>query len=88
MKVRQAELSPTERFRLNVHWSLVLNNWAAMFEEVDSGPLVEGDLPLGSWRTTLQANPDLRERLKDTRADYSADFLELIEENLLAEPTR
>jgi hypothetical protein len=60
-KVRQSELSDTERFQLNVHWDLVINNGASMYQVVASGPLDEADLQMSAFgRKQPPASSDFR----------------------------
>lgn len=83
LKVRDQELTGTEQFRLNVHWSLVLNNWASMFREVADGPLSESDMPIRVWAATMRNNPSLVEFWEQSKQDYSADFNEYLEGSVL-----
>lgn len=82
-KVQSDELSDTERFRLNVHWSLVLRNWASMYQEVVSGPLSDEDLPVRLWASTMSNNPDLIEFWKQSESDYMPGFNALIKNRVL-----
>jgi hypothetical protein len=84
-KVRQSELSDTERFQLNVHWDLVINNWASMYQEVASGPLDEADLPRGSWARVFRSNPDLRKAWEVRKVDHPAEFVRFIDGLVLAQ---
>ncbi len=83
-KVRQSELSDTERFQLSVHWDLVINNWASMYQEVASGPLDEADIPTGSWARAL-SNPDLRKAWEVRKVDHPAEFVQFIDGLVLAQ---
>ena len=84
IKVRQSELSDAERFQLAVHWDLVLNNWASMYQEVASGPLHETDIPIGSLARAFRSNPDLRETWDVRKVDYSAEFVRFVDDVVLA----
>jgi len=83
-KVNRGEaVSDTERFRLTVHWDLVLNNWIAMYEEVEAGPLDEGDIPVGTWARTFRGNPDLRQQWEIRKGDYPESFVQFVDEEVL-----
>ena len=84
VKSRDSELTDTERFRLNVHWDLVLTNWASMYQEVSSGPLHETDLPIGSW-VRAYSNPGLRDTWKFRKDEYPADFVQFFDEVIATE---
>jgi hypothetical protein len=78
-KSAKSELTSTERFRLNVHWDLVINNWAAMYREVEAGPLEESDIPIGTWARTLTQNPDLAKLWEIRKADHPDDFVRFVD---------
>ena len=82
-KVQSGELSDTERFRLNVHWSLLLQNWGSIYREVVSGPLSEEELPVGLWATTMRENPDLIEFWKRSEVQHSPGFNAVIKDRIL-----
>ncbi len=84
-KVRQSELSDTERFQLSVHWDLVINNWASMYQEVASGPLHEADIPIGSWARAFGRHPDLRKAWEVRKVDHPAEFVRFIDSVVLAQ---
>ena len=83
-KAQSQELSATERFRLNVHWSLVLQNWESIYQEVLSGPLSESDLPVVLWAATMSNNPDLIVFWERSKDSYSPGFNVLLEERVRA----
>ncbi len=85
-KVRTEEANAVERFRLNVHWSLLINNWASMYGEVESGPLDEDDLTVRLWARTLDLNPDLEVFWNTAKDDYSADFIQFVEKRVMGRP--
>ena len=76
-------VSDTERFRLTVHWDLVLNNWVAMYEEVEAGPLDESDIPIGTWARTFRGNPDLQQQWENRKGDYPESFVRFVDERVL-----
>jgi hypothetical protein len=86
VKVRDSALTPTERFRLNVHWALVINNWASMYQEVESGPLDEQDIPIRNWAGTFSANPDFRRRWDQLKVDHAPGFVRFIDETIIPYP--
>ncbi len=83
IKVQTEELSSVERFRLNVHWALLLTNWESMYAEVEAGPLVENNIPILLWARTLAGNPDLRDSWEVSKENRSAGFVRFIEEQVL-----
>ena len=85
IKAGQSELSDTESLQLNVHWDLVINNWASMYQEVTSGPLDEADIPRGSWARAFRSNPDLRKAWEVRKVDHTAEFVRFIDGLVLAQ---
>ena len=85
IKAGQSELSDTESLQLNVHWDLVINNWASMYQEVTSGPLDEADIPRGSWARAFRSNPALRKAWEVRKDDHPAEFVRFIDGLVLAQ---
>jgi len=84
-----SELSPVDKWCLNVRRNMMLLSFQSMYQEVQTGPLEEIDIPQQQWAASFESDPGILRIWKVTKGSMSPDFVRFMEDHVLPliEPT-
>ncbi len=80
-----APLSESERLRMTVASSDILDAWIWQFRELQAGRLPDGYIDLRAWRNLWDNTPGLRELYQADRAELGPEFIRFVDENVVNE---
>lgn len=80
-----APLSESERLRMTVASSDILDSWIWQFRELQAGRLPDGYIDLRAWRNLWDGTPRLRELYQADRAELDPEFIRFVDENVVNE---